>query len=182
MKNVLVVVDMQNDFIDGSLGTKEAVDIVPRVVKKIYDWDGPVIWTRDTHETNYLETREGRYLPIPHCIRGTEGYRIQKDVAQALLEVESGDNDDLSIKKISFASLTLPEQLKERYGDDITVTFCGLCTDICVLANVIVVKSCFPEADIYVDAACCAGTTPEKHKAALEVMKSCQVEVYNEEI
>lgn len=165
---------MQNDFIDGALGTPEAVAIVPKVVEKIKGFDGTVLYTRDTHFENYMDTQEGCNLPVPHCIKGTPGWEIRPEI-EALRKTET-------IDKVTFGSSELPEKLRmlneiERIG---SVTFVGLCTDICVISNVMVTKAFLPEVPVIVDAACCAGVTPESHKNALEAMKVCQVKVENE--
>jgi len=174
MQNVLVVVDMQNDFIDGALGTKEAVAIVPKVKEKIENFEGTVLFTRDTHFENYMDTQEGHNLPVPHCIKDTEGWQICTEL-DVLRKTEA-------IDKVTFGSAELPDKLKEL--DDIdaieSITFIGLCTDICVISNVMVTKAFFPEIPVIVDAACCAGVSPETHKNALEAMKVCQVKVENE--
>ncbi len=166
----LIVVDMQNDFIDGSLGTKEAQAIIPAVKAKIEGFDGQIIFTKDTHEDNYLETREGRFLPVPHCIRGTKGHEISRE-----LDTEG----KIILEKPTFGSTKLAKILeglneKEKIGK---ITLIGLCTDICVISNALLIKACLPETDIEVDSACCAGVTPEKHEAALETMRSCQITV-----
>lgn len=168
---VLIVVDMQNDFIDGALGTKEAVGIVPNVIRKIRDFDGVVLATRDTHAENYMETQEGRNLPVKHCIKGTEGWEIQSDIA-ALIKEEP-------IDKPTFGSRILGEKLAELNEKEAieSITLIGLCTDICVISNAMLVKAFLPEVPILVDAACCAGVTPQSHDQALEAMKVCQVQV-----
>jgi nicotinamidase-related amidase len=170
---VLLVIDMQNDFIDGALGTKEAVAIVPNVIKKIKEFDGVVYATRDTHEENYLDTQAGKNLPVKHCVRGSKGWQIQKDI-QALLKTEP-------IDKPTFGSVKLGELLvKENEKEKIeSITLVGLCTDICVISNAMVAKANFPEVPIYVDAACCAGVTPESHERALAAMGPCQIHVVN---
>ena len=168
---VLVVVDMQNDFVDGALGTKEAVAIVPNVVKKIQNFDGKIIFTRDTHEDNYMETQEGKNLPVPHCIRGTKGWELNP-------QIETLRKED-TIDKPSFGSLELGEYLK-TLSDVESVEFVGICTDICVISNVMITKAALPEVPVIVDASCCAGVTPESHKNALEAMKMCQVQVMGE--
>lgn len=174
MKKLLVVVDMQNDFIDGSLGSPEAQAIVPNVVKKMSEWDGDIIMTRDTHSEKYLETREGRYLPVKHCIRGTEGHKINPLVWEAALKI--GESTNLSmLNKKTFGSTALPELIKCEDYD--RVELIGLCTDICVVSNAMLIKARFPELDIAVDSRCCAGVTPESHNAALTTMKMCQIEV-----
>lgn len=174
MQNILVVVDMQNDFINGALGTKEAVAIVPAVKEKIENFEGKVIFTRDTHFENYMETQEGKNLPVPHCIKGTEGWEIRKE----LMELCKED----PIDKLTFGSSELGKLLVE--ADNVnpieSITFIGLCTDICVISNVMIAKAFLPEVKIIVDAACCAGVTPETHKNALEAMKICQVTIENE--
>ncbi len=169
---VLVVVDMQNDFIDGALGTLEAVKIVPKVIRKIQEFDGRVIATRDTHEENYLETQEGKKLPVKHCIRGTKGWEIHPDI-QKLISEEPVD-------KPTFGSEELGRMLKESCdmeGQIESITLVGLCTDICVISNALFLKACLPEVSVIVDASCCAGVTPESHVQALEAMKMCQVEI-----
>lgn len=169
---ILVVVDMQNDFIDGALGTAEAIAIVPKVVEKIQKYDGEkIIYTKDTHEENYMETQEGKNLPVPHCIRGTKGWELNPEIE--VLRKES------TIDKPSFGSMELGEYLKKQ--DDVElIEFVGLCTDICVISNVMITKAALPEVPVIVDASCCAGVTPESHKNALEAMKMCQVKVIGE--
>ena len=170
MKKILVVVDMQNDFIDGALGTAEAVAIVPKVAEKIKNFDGTVLYTRDTHEENYMETQEGKNLPVPHCIRDTEGWQIRAELQQAGAEV---------VDKPTFGSRALAEKLVEMNREEAieSITLIGLCTDICVISNAFVIKAFLPETPIFVDAACCAGVTPESHARALEAMKVCQIAV-----
>ena len=174
MQNVLVVVDMQNGFIDGALGTKEAVAIVSHVKEKIEKFEGTILFTRDTHFENYMDTQEGKNLPVPHCIKDTEGWQIRAEL-DALRKTEA-------IDKVTFGASELPEKLKELNGAETieSITFIGLCTDICVISNVMVTKAFFPEIPVIVDAACCAGVSPETHKNALEAMKVCQVKVENE--
>ena len=171
MSKILIVVDMQNDFIDGALGTKEAVAIVPYVKKAIESFDGKVFFTRDTHFENYMQTQEGENLPVPHCIKGTDGWRIRAEL-DALRSTEA-------IDKLTFGSKDLVEVLKNE-GDIESITFVGLCTDICVISNAMVVKAFFPEVPLIVDAKGCAGVTPESHLRALEAMKICQIKVINE--
>ena len=174
MQNILIVVDMQNDFIDGALGTKEAVAIVPAVKEKIENFDGKVIFTRDTHFENYMETQEGKNLPVPHCIKGTNGWEIRPELMELCKEAP--------IDKLTFGSSELGNILVEEDKENPieSITFIGLCTDICVIFNVMIAKAFLPEVKIIVDAACCAGVTPETHKNALEAMKICQVTVENE--
>ena len=168
---ILVVVDMQKDFIDGTLGTPEAVGIVNYVKKAIETFDGKVLFTRDTHFEDYLHTQEGRNLPVRHCIKDTPGWQIHPQL-EALRKTEA-------IDKVTFGSADLPQVLA-REEDLESVTFMGLCTDICVISNVLLTKAFFPELPVTVDAAGCAGVTPESHKNALAAMKMCQVAVINE--
>lgn len=173
MKKILVVVDMQNDFVDGALGSKEAVAIVPAVVKKISEFDGEIFATYDTHFENYMATAEGKKLPVPHCIKGTDGWLLNPQVRQALEKKQY-----TPVEKKTFGSCDLPVLIKNAAGEeDFTIELIGLCTDICVVSNALILKANFPEAPIAVDAACCAGVTPEKHEAALETMRSCQIDV-----
>ena len=174
MQNILVVVDMQNDFIDGALGTKEAIAIVPAVKEKIKNFEGRVIFTRDTHQPNYMETQEGKNLPVKHCIKDTEGWQIRKEID----ELRKED----AIDKITFGSSELGNILlslnnEEKIG---SITFIGLCTDICVISNAMIAKAFLPEVEVKVDASCCAGVTVESHKNALNAMKMCQIKVENE--
>ena len=171
MKQILIIVDMQNDFIDGALGTKEAVAIVPKVEDKIRNFDGKVFFTRDTHETWYLETQEGKNLPVPHCIRGTEGWQIRKEL-DALRKTEPIDKETFGSTDLAADLLALHED--EEIG---SITLVGLCTDICVISNALLLKATLPEVPIYVDAACCAGVTPESHENALKAMETCQIKV-----
>ena len=168
MKKTLIVVDMQKDFIDGALGTKEAVAIVENVKKKIaqYQQNGDeIIFTRDTHQSDYLNTNEGKNLPVEHCIEGTEGWKIQEG-----LEVPGA----IYIDKPTFGYLNWKEYNLEE------VEIVGLCTDICVISNALIIKATYPEIQVSVDANCCAGVTPESHMAALTTMKMCQVKVTGE--
>lgn len=172
MKKVLIVVDMQKDFVDGALGSNEAVAIVDNVVKKIEDFDGKIIVTYDTHDENYMNTQEGKKLPVPHCIKGTEGWKLDKKV-QAALDKKGFE----AVEKPTFGSATLVELIRKEGADDLEIEMIGLCTDICVVSNALLLKANFPEMNISVDAKCCAGVTEEKHLAALETMRSCQIEV-----
>ncbi len=173
MAKLLIVVDMQKDFIDGALGTAEAVAIVPKVEAKIAAFDGRVLFTRDTHEENYMETQEGRNLPVPHCIRGTEGWQICKELLPYVNEV---------LDKVTFGSSELGELLLAMNAEESIeeITFVGLCTDICVISNAMITKAFLPEVPVVVDAACCAGVTPATHANALAAMKMCQIAVINE--
>lgn len=174
MQNILIVVDMQNDFIDGALGTKEAVAIVDHVAEKIRGFSGRVIFTRDTHEENYLQTQEGGKLPVPHCIRGTAGWEICDTLKPLVTEAP--------VDKPTFGSAALGEWLREENKKDPIsgITLIGLCTDICVISNAMLIKAFLPEVPVTVDAACCAGVTPESHLNALAAMKMCQITVENE--
>lgn len=173
---VLVVIDAQNDFIDGALRNEEAIKAVPHIVEKIKNWNGPIITTQDTHNPDYLDTREGKFLPIKHCIKGTKGHLINEDIWNAIAD---RGGPYCFINKKTFGYTLLPEFIDgacnaEKIDE---IEFCGFCTDICVISNALIVKAAFPEVDIKVDATCCAGVTPEKHEAALSVMESCQIEV-----
>lgn len=171
MQKILLVIDMQNDFIDGALGTKEAVAIVPNVIKRIKEFDGSVFFTRDTHETDYLNTQEGRNLPVEHCIRGSKGWEIRD-------EIDCLRKND-AIDKPSFGSDALGEMLRSMNEKDPieSVTLIGLCTDICVISNAMIAKAFIPEVPIIVDANCCAGVSPESHENALKAMEVCQIKV-----
>lgn len=171
MKKVLIVVDMQNDFITGSLGTKEAQAIVPNVKKKIEEYKArgdEVIFTRDTHKANYLETNEGKHLPVEHCIEGTSGWIIADEISYPEYQ---------HINKRTFG-YTFWDCSLDYDVDDIEII--GLCTDICVVSNALIIKAQFPKVNITVDASCCAGVTPESHQAALTTMKMCQINVIGE--
>ena len=173
MKEILVVVDMQKDFVDGTLGTPEAVAIVPNVCEKIRAFDGPIIVTYDTHTTDYMNTAEGKKLPVEHCVKGTPGWQLDAAVADAL----KGKAYTV-VEKPTFGSTDLPGMIAKAAGEeDFTVTLVGLCTDICVVSNALLLKAHFPEQTIRVDAACCAGVTPDTHNAALTTMKMCQIDL-----
>lgn len=173
MKHLLVVVDIQKDFVDGALGTAEAVAMVGNAARKIREFDGNIFVTYDTHFENYMESAEGAKLPVPHCIKGTEGWELNETVAQAL-----ADKKYTAVEKITFGSVELPKLVKEAAGDeDFDITLIGLCTDICVVSNALILKANFPEKEVYVDASCCAGVTVETHNAALATMKMCQINV-----
>ena len=177
MKKYLIVTDMQKDFVDGALGSKEALAIVPAVCEKIRSFDGDIIATLDTHGEDYLKTREGRFLPVEHCIKGTPGWELDKDVKEALSK-----RDHILLEKKTFGSVDLPGLLNEMSkGDDFEAHVIGLCTDICVVSNAMLIKASFPEADVYIDAKCCAGVSPETHNAALATMKCCQMIIENGE-
>ncbi len=172
MEKILVVVDMQKDFVDGALGTQEAQAIVDNVVKKIESFDGAIYVTYDTHFEDYMETSEGKNLPVVHCVRDTDGWKLNEKVQAALSKKEAYTE----IEKITFGSIDLPFVLtEENEMDNAEVELIGLCTDICVVSNALILKANFPDIDIIVDSSCCAGVTPEKHEAALETMRSCQI-------
>lgn len=173
MKKLLIVVDMQKDFVDGALGTAEAVAIVDNVVSKIENYEGDIIATYDTHPENYMETQEGRNLPVPHCIKGTDGWKLDSKVQAAL-----DKKGFTAIEKPTFGSVDLPEYIKANYDPaEIEIELIGLCTDICVVSNALLMKANFLETKVSVDASCCAGVTVESHNAALLTMKMCQVNV-----
>jgi len=173
MKEILIVVDMQKDFVDGALGTKEAVGILDNAVKKIKSFDGDIIVTYDTHSEDYMNTAEGSKLPVLHCVKGTSGWELNEKIKAVL-----ADKEYTEIEKITFGSIDLPEYIAEEYDvRDISIQLIGLCTDICVVSNALILKANFPETPISVDSSCCAGVTPEKHFAALETMASCQIDI-----
>ena len=182
-KDILIVVDMQNDFIDGALGTPEAKMIVPNVIKKIKSYnngDSFVIATRDTHDENYLETEEGKNLPVKHCIPSLSGWCIHDDVYDALQELDE-EVYTYYFNKPAFGSLELSAKLRQLsilYEIE-NIEVIGLCTDICVISNAIIAKSALPNAHIKVDASCCAGVTPESHNRALDSMQTLQIEIVN---
>ena len=173
MKKFLVVVDMQQDFVDGALGTKEATAVIPAAVEKIRSFDGTIFVTYDTHFDDYLDSAEGKKLPVPHCIYGTQGWELNAEIAAAIEE-----QPHFKLQKYTFGSTALPRLMAEvAEGEDFSVELIGLCTDICVISNALLLKAHFPEAPISVDSACCAGVTPSLHEAALATMKSCQINV-----
>ena len=172
MRKILVVVDMQNDFIDGALGTAEALAIVENVKARIREYDpADVFVTMDTHAPNYLETQEGRNLPVEHCIKGTKGWQIRSDIASLL-------PDWHIYEKPTFGSVALANDIAEiAAAEEIEIEVLGLCTDICVVSNALMLKAYMPEVQISVDPSCCAGVTPESHEAALKTMQMCQIGV-----
>ena len=179
MEHILVVVDMQNDFISGVLGTKEAQNIVGNVCEKIRAFNGDILVTLDTHETDYLKTQEGMHLPVEHCIKKTDGWRLQEDVQSAITEKETAGCKVAYFEKPTFGSTDLANYLAKRNTDEPIeqITLIGVCTDICVVSNAILLKAVLPEVELVVDTSCCAGVTPEKHQAALETMCSCQIRI-----
>ena len=173
MKRILIVVDMQKDFVDGALGTPEAVAIVPAVCERIRSFEGEILVTYDTHTADYLSTAEGRKLPVPHCVKGTDGWRLDAAVAAALAERRYR-----IVEKPTFGSTALPALVTETAaGEDFEVTLIGLCTDICVVSNALLLKAHFPETPIRVEGALCAGVTPASHAAALQTMQMCQIDL-----
>ncbi len=173
MKNFLIVVDMQVDFIDGSLGTKEAVDILPAVLNKTENFDGEVIFTRDTHFDDYLDTSEGKKLPVKHCIKGSPGHEIHPSLKHLVTKHV--------LDKTTFGSKDLPTLINEISGGDtdFNITLIGVCTDICVISNAVILKAHFPQAKITVCADCCAGVTVKSHLNALDAMKMCHIDIEN---
>ena len=169
MKQFLIVVDMQKDLVDGALGTPEAIAILPRVKEKIAEYrasGGRVIYTRDTHQPDYLSTNEGKHLPVLHCVEGTEGWQIYDGLADAGAYI---------VNKPTFGYLEWTEHIKD--ASDLSIELIGLCTDICVVSNALILKATFPEAAVKVDSSACAGVTPASHGAALTTMRMCQIEV-----
>ena len=183
--NILIVVDMQNDFVTGALGTPEAQAIVPKVVEKIKSWKGDVLYTRDTHHENYPETQEGKHLPVKHCLQGTWGWQLVDEVDAMIADEQMVEATPI-YDKHTFGSYYLMEDLRETLlpqsdTEVNSITLVGLCTDICVISNAILCKTALPEVPVIVDASRCAGVTPESHKNALAAMKMCQIEIVNEE-
>lgn len=160
---ILIVVDMQNDFISGSLGSNAAKEIVPKVLHKIKSFDGRIIFTRDTHSSKYLTTREGRLLPVEHCIKYSNGWQICDELKEFVTEI---------VDKTTFGSYDLPKVIGENPDE---IELCGLCTDICVISNAMILKAAYPETDIIIDSSCCAGVTPDSHKTALDAMRAVQI-------
>lgn len=173
--NYLVIVDMQNDFVTGSLGSKEAQQIVENVKKKIQTFSGIVLYTRDTHMDNYLTTQEGKKLPVTHCIKNSTGWNIIDEIEELRIQANA-----VTFNKPTFGSLELAEFLKKENQKNFieSVELIGLCTDICVISNAILLKSVLLETEIKVDSSCCAGVTKESHNNALKAMQSCQISVY----
>ena len=180
-KKVLVVVDMQNDFVSGALGSAEAQAIVEPVVKHILDFDGLILYTLDTHTEDYLSTKEGQKLPVKHCIAGTDGWAPNSAVWMALMHKNVADEAHM-IAKDTFGGVSLPMRIHEMLAgsEPEEIELVGLCTDICVISNALLVKAFYPESTITVDAAACAGATPEGHKTALLAMKACHIDIIHE--
>lgn len=173
MKHFLVIVDIQKDFVDGALGTKEAQAMVPLAAETIAAFDGEIFVTYDTHFENYLDTAEGKKLPVKHCVKGTPGWELDAAIAKAL-----EGKGYTPVEKLTFGSVKLPELIRAAAGEaDFDITLLGLCTDICVVSNALILKANFPEKEIAVLSSCCAGVTPESHAAALTTMAMCQIHV-----
>lgn len=173
-RKYLIIVDMQKDFVYGCLGSEEAKRIVPDVLKKAKEFDGTVIFTKDTHREDYLQTQEGEKLPVPHCIYLSDGWKLVKELEDLQRQL-----DCPVYEKETFGCLKLAEDLKAENDKQSveSIELCGVCTDICVVSNALLLKAYMPEVPIYVDEVCCAGVTPEKHKNALETMRSCQITI-----
>lgn len=173
MKHFLIVVDIQNDFVDGALGTTEAQAIIDNCVSKINSFDGEIFVTYDTHAEDYLSTTEGKKLPVVHCVKDTHGWDLNDKIATALC-----GKTYTAVEKPTFGSIELPKLVAEKAGeDDFDITLIGLCTDICVASNALILKAHFAEKEIYVDSACCAGVSVATHNAALDTMRTCQINV-----
>ena len=172
MRKLLIVVDMQNDFTYGALRNEEAILIIPAVRKKIKDFDGDVIYTLDTHPPDYLNTQEGMKLPVVHCVKGTNGHELVD-------ELKDLSDSALVLEKDTFGSVRLGEILRKNHASEpyCEITLIGICTDICVISNAMIVKASLPEVSVKVDSSCCAGVTPTSHNVALEAMKACQIEI-----
>ena len=172
MNHFLVVVDMQKDFVNGSLGTAEAEAMVPRAAEKIRNFEGEIFVTYDTHFTDYMDSAEGKKLPVPHCIRGTEGWQPDPRIGREI-------SGCLKVEKPTFGSIRLARIIRElaEPDDSLEIELMGLCTDICVVSNALLLKAHFPEAAVGVHESCCAGVTPDRHRAALETMASCQIDI-----
>ena len=191
-EKILIVVDMQKDFVNGSLGSKDAEAIVPAVVKKAKEFDGDLIFTKDTHFENYMDTQEGHFLPVPHCMKGTDGWNLIPELEKIFVERDAAmyekitelekiaiERDAATYEKITFGCPELAEDLLERNKKTPieSIELVGLCTDICVVSNALLIKAFLPETPVFVDSACAAGVTRERHEAALETMRSCQIVV-----
>lgn len=172
MRKLLIVIDMQKDFTYGALRNEDAIAVIQKVKEKVEKFKGEVIFTLDTHGDDYMHTQEGRKLPVPHCIKGSEGHELVD-------ELKPYAENRLVLEKETFGSVKLGEILKEMNASDPLeeITLIGVCTDICVISNAMIAKAALPEVTVKVDSACCAGVTPESHNIALEAMKACQIEV-----
>jgi len=182
MIKILTVIDAQVDFIDGCLGTRQARKAINKLLEFVWNFDGRIFATQDTHGENYLETMEGKILPVPHTIKGTEGWEFDSDLKDAF---KSKEIPPYVVTKSTFGSLVLPDKIIDQMkeydlgdrGKNLHITIVGFCTDICVISNALILRAAFPDAEIEVVKDCCAGVTPEKHEAALNVMSSCQIRV-----
>lgn len=173
MKHYLIVVDMQKDFVDGALGSQEAVAIVPNAAEKIRAFDGKIYVTFDTHFADYMDTQEGKKLPVPHCIKDTDGWKLDKQIEAAL-----AGKDFVRVEKNTFGAKHLPKMIADdACGENFDVLLIGICTDICVVSNALLLKANFPEMEISVNKCCCAGVTPALHDAAITTMQSCQINI-----
>lgn len=173
MKKILLVIDMQKDFVTGALANKEAQKIIGNIQKKIgeYKKEGNLVFfTRDTHGEDYLNTQEGKLLPVVHCVKNSDGWQIINELAPEVSEMNVLD-------KPAFGSLALPQWLEEKLEHKVPdeIELCGVCTDICVISNAMILKAAFPETKIIVEGDCCAGVSPESHQTALDAMKACQI-------
>lgn len=182
MEKILVVVDMQNDFIDGKLGSKEAVEIVDEVAKKIENYiesDERIYFTKDTHSPEYLSTQEGVNLPVEHCIKNEFGWDFPEKIKTLFEKIENKSKESILFEKGQFGSIELAQMLKNQITDteNTEIEIIGLCTDICVIVNAMLIKTYLPEVKLIVDSKCCAGVTPESHINALSAMKMCQIKV-----
>lgn len=174
MNKLLVIVDMQNDFISGALGSSDAVGIVPCVEKKIVHWDGDIVCTLDTHHEDYLDTNEGKRLPVVHCVKDSDGWQINDRIC---VSIKASKKPVKVFTKETFGSIELSEYIQKQNYD--YIEFVGLCTDICVISNVMLTKALLPESTIVVDAECCAGVTKDRHNNALSAMKMCHIDIIN---
>lgn len=182
MEKILVVVDMQNDFIDGKLGSKEAIDIVDGVAKKIESYierDERIYFTKDTHTSEYLSTQEGVNLPVEHCVKNTDGWEFPEKISILFKKIETKSKESIIFEKGQFGSIELAQMLKNQITDteNTEIEIIGLCTDICVIVNAMLIKTYLPEVKLIVDSKCCAGVTPESHINALNAMEMCQIKV-----
>lgn len=180
MKKILCLIDVQNDFIDGSLANKVAQRVTPKIAEKVRNFEGDaIIYTMDSHTEDYLDTKEGKLLPVEHCIVGTEGWKLNSEVNSAIVNKQAAGMRVFKVTKPTFGSTQLVRDIATIVGEsEFEIEFCGFCTDICVVSNVLITKAAFYEqANINVNSALCAGVTPEKHDAALETMRSCQINV-----
>lgn len=173
VQEILIVVDMQNDFINGVLGTPEAQQILPKVEEVVKNFKGKVLFTRDTHDEDYLQTPEGKNLPVPHCKQGSSGWEIAQSLQQYVTvpPLDKGTFGSLDIIPL------IQSQVDNSPNTQLRLSFVGLCTDICVISNAMIAKTAFPLAELVVIGDCCAGVTPESHKNALSAMAMCQIKV-----